>query len=41
MKYVKIATRGLLYGLGVALAWIADGAEWLSAKAMQGRDRLR
>ena len=41
MKYLKSALRGMLYGIAVALARIADGAEWLSAKAMRGRDRLK
>ena len=41
MKYLKPALRGLLYGLSVLFAWIADGAEWLSGKCGEYRDRLR
>lgn len=40
MKYLKAFARGLLYGLIVMFAWIADGSEWLSVKCIVCRDRL-
>lgn len=41
MKYLKIATRGILFALAAVLAGIADGAEWLSGKCLLGRDGLK
>lgn len=40
MKYLKAFARGLLYGLSVLFAWIADGSEWLSGKCSVYRDGL-